>query len=66
MRRMKFSLCFGYVFGSNSDRYIFSCRHFELISDLRLKRVYCDGWVISVTFSWRQSWHLLDIVVGED
>ena len=34
MRRgMRFSLCFGDVFGLNWDRYLFSCRHLDIISE---------------------------------
>ena len=63
-RRMKFSLCFGYVFASNWDRrYLFLCWYFEIISDFWFNRVYCDGWVIITTFSWRLSRHLLDILL---
>ena len=63
MRRgMEFSLCFSHLFGSNWDR-----RYFFHVGILRrsricgLKSIYCDGWVIIVTFSWRQRRYLLDI-----
>ena len=45
------------------EEWVFSCRHFEIISDLLFKSVYCDAWVIITTFSLRQSKHLLDILL---
>ena len=63
MRRgMEFSSCFGYVLGSNwVRRYLFLCRHFEIISDLWFKSLYCNWWMIIATFSCSQNRHLLDI-----
>ena len=52
---IKFSLCFSYVFRLHWDWCLFSCQHFEMISDLWFNSVFCDGRGIIETFSWRQS-----------
>ena len=39
------------------------CVYFEIISDLWFSNVFCDGWVIIATFSWRQSRNHLNILL---
>ena len=38
-------------------RCLFSCLHFERISDFLFSRVFCDGSVMMGNFSWRQRRH---------
>ena len=43
-------------------RRLFSCRHFEWISEFLFRRVFCDGYVMMANFSWRQRRHFLDVL----
>ena len=50
-------------------RYLFSCLHFQRISDFLFSRVFCDDCVMA-NFSWRQRRHFLmfccrQVLVGE-
>ena len=42
---------YGNVLSSNRYRYLFSSRHFDIISDSWYNSVFCDGWVNIATFS---------------
>ena len=61
-RGIKSILCFGCVSVELGEE-MFSCQHFEIITDLWFQSVYYDGWVIIATFLWIQSRHLLDILL---
>ena len=44
-----------YVYGLKCEsRCLFSCRYLDNISEFLFSRVFCDGWVIIASFSWRQ------------
>lgn len=57
------SFCYWcYPFGLNCDsRYLFSCLHFEIISNLWFSNVFRCVWVIIDIFACRQSRYLLDM-----
>ena len=66
-----------YVYGSKcKSKCLFSHRHLDNISDLLFSRVFCDGWVIIASFSWRHdifyvllyadtSFTISHVIVGE-
>ena len=39
------------------SRCLFSYWHLDSVSDFLFSRVFCDGWVIILSFSWRQRRH---------
>ena len=41
----------GYVYGSKCA---IRCLHLDRISDFLFSGVFCDGWVIIASFSWRR------------
>ena len=47
------------MFGLNWDKYLFNVDILRILG-LWFNSVFCDGWVIIATFSWRQSRHLLN------
>ena len=50
----------GCVYGSKCERRsLFSCLHFERISNFLFSTVFCDGRVMMANFSWRQRTHFL-------
>ena len=42
---------------------LFSCLHFERISDFLFSRVFCDRYVMMANFSWRQGRHFFNVLL---
>ena len=53
-----------YEYGLKCEsRCLFSCWHLDNISDFLFSSVFCDGWVIIASFSWRQRRNFFDVLL---
>ena len=55
----------GYEYESNYEsRCLFSWRYLDSIFTFWISRVFCNGWVMNSSFSWRQQRHFLWLTIG--